>query len=72
VPVVAVDRELHEVEQELLATLQASGMPYPPAKLIAELKRSGRREDLIRAAMWFLIDRGLIQLTPDRKLSPAQ
>ena len=69
---VAVDRELREVEQELLATLQEAGGPYAPAKLIDDLKRSGRREDVIRAAMWFLIDRGLIWLTPDRKLSPAR
>ncbi len=39
-----------------------------PTELIRTLKSKGLDEYSIRAAIWFLIDGGKIELTPDRKL----
>jgi hypothetical protein len=43
-------------------------LPIAPAVLVKNLKSRGIDEYSIRAAIWFLIDGGKIELTPDRML----
>jgi hypothetical protein len=60
--------ELNRVEQAILEELQASSAPMSPYDLVAALKKHNLKEDIIRAAMWYLIDRREIDLTTDRQL----
>jgi hypothetical protein len=39
------------------------------SEIIAALKRESVDEDSVRAAIWFLIGRGQIELTPDREIA---
>jgi hypothetical protein len=61
----AREQMLDVAEQSILSE---SGVPIAPALLITNLKSRGIDEYSIRAAIWFLIDGGKIQLTPDRML----
>ncbi len=55
--------DLGSVEQEVLRTLRESETGYSPANLIYSLKQSGLSEDLVRVAVWYLIDRAEVELT---------
>lgn len=58
------DELLNEVEREVLATLRREGRALAPLELIALLKDRGYPDDTIRTAIWYLIDRMELTLTP--------
>jgi DNA-binding transcriptional regulator PaaX len=59
--------EIERAEQEVLKAV-GSGLSNP-AVLIEKLATRGFDEELIRAAIWFLIDRGWLDLTRDWQLA---
>ncbi len=63
--------ELNQVEQAILGVLRESPAPMSPYELVDALKRLGWEEGIVRAAMWYLIDREEIDLTVDRQLRSA-
>lgn len=44
------------------------GKDHEPFRLIDGLRGTGYRDQRIRAAIWRLIDRGEVAITPDRRL----
>lgn len=62
------DRQLDQTESRVLAELESSGQPYPPRELINRLREQNISEALVRAAIWYLIDRHQVELTRDRLL----
>lgn len=65
---VAVASDLERVQNRIVEVVRSSAAPYSPIRLIAELRGNGFQEDLIRAAVWFLIDAQRIDFTEDRRL----
>jgi hypothetical protein len=65
---VLTDEDLTRAEQEVLSVLQESPTPSSPRAVIERLKDHGFAEPLIRAAIWYLIDRNAVELTWDRCL----
>jgi hypothetical protein len=63
--------ELNRVEQAILEVLRETASPMSPYALVDALKKLGWEEGIIRAAMWYLIDREEIDLTIDRQLRSA-
>lgn len=60
---------LERAERRVLAELARATEPYPPRRLIAELAADpDLSEPLLRAAIWYLIDRYEVELTRDRLL----
>lgn len=66
---VAGDRSLDRVESKVRQAVQASDRAYTPAQLIQHLSTQGEGEDLVRVAVWYLLDEHEIALTPDWKLA---
>lgn len=62
------DKQLDQTETQVLAELDRSGKPYHPRELIDHLRAQDVSEALARAAIWYLIDRHEVELTPDRLL----
>lgn len=63
------DEALDRAERQVLAVLERAREPYPPRLLIDELKAEpDLPEPLVRAAIWYLIDRYAVELTRDRLL----
>lgn len=65
---VASADELRTAETGILSVLEASPSPFSPAELVSRLKAEGISEYATRVALWYLIDRNLIELTLDRLL----
>ncbi|MDQ3043952.1 MAG: hypothetical protein M3R06_02200 [Chloroflexota bacterium] len=66
---VLTEEQLEQTELQVLSVLESSVSPYPPLQLIDRLKKDKMiPESLIRAAIWYLIDRNEVELTPDRRL----
>lgn len=59
--------ELLRIEERILVVLSHVS-PCQPRALIAELRGEGFSEDLIRAAIWFLVDARKIDFGPHREL----
>ena len=68
---VVANEELKHVEESIVELVQASDRPYRPVDVVRELRQRGFREDLIRAAVWFLVDARRITFTRDRTLGPV-
>jgi len=60
------------VEQVIVETLRGHERIMSPVTLIDQLVERGLAEDIVRAAMWSLIDQRRIDLMRDRKLVLAQ
>ncbi len=69
---VLTDEELTRAEEQVLSLLQELPAPASPLLVINRLKDENLAEPLIRAAIWYLIDRNAVQLTWDRRLKPAR
>ncbi|CAA9584548.1 MAG: hypothetical protein AVDCRST_MAG59-5291 [uncultured Thermomicrobiales bacterium] len=67
---VLTDEELVQIEKQVLSELEKEPTPYAPRELITRL-RDRHSEHLIRAAIWYLIDRNEVELTRDRLLKLA-
>ena len=66
---VLTNEALDRAEREVLSVLERAAEPYPPRKLIDELmSEDDLPEPLLRAAIWYLIDRYAVVLTRDRLL----
>jgi hypothetical protein len=64
--------EAGEVERTEQAILEIVGQgTTSPKELIEQVVAKGMNEDVIRAAIWFLIDQGRLNLTMSRKLEIA-
>ena len=61
--------EIEHAEDQLEQIVLRSPQPTSPASAIGELKSLGIREEIARASIWFLIDRGQLRLTEDRMLA---
>jgi hypothetical protein len=67
--VVLSDEALNRAEHRVLSVLEQAKEPYPPRQLIDELESDPElTEPLLRAAIWYLIDRYAVELTRDRQL----
>lgn len=64
-------QQLHEIEEGILERVQAADGPYAPKLLRQALRNQGFPDDLIRAAIWFLIDDRRLRFNADRQLLPA-
>lgn len=64
--------ELKLVESAIIEVLESYGEPMSPLVLVDALKKRNLKEDVVRAAMWYLIDRDEIDLTIDRQLFRAR
>ncbi len=62
------EAELVHTEEQVLSLLEGSATPVSPVDLIDQLKARHVSEVLVRAAIWYLIDRDEIELTRDRQL----
>jgi hypothetical protein len=63
--------EIHQAERDILEHLGQRVMPYSLSALINELEP--RMDDaVLREAIWGLIGRRKVELTPDRKLRVLQ
>ncbi len=62
--------ELGQIEQSILAVVGESVEPYPPKELLVTLRQQGFNEDLIRAAIWFLVDANKLAFDRYRQLVP--
>ena len=65
---VLTEEQLVEAENQIIELLERSPTPYPPLQLIQELTSDHMTEYVIRAAIWYLIDRNEIELTWNRQL----
>jgi hypothetical protein len=61
--------DLKRAESGILELLGNANGPFPPASLMEQLKDQGISEYSARVAIWYLIDRNLIELTMDRLLT---
>lgn len=64
--------ELKVVENAIIDVLESYGEPMSPRALVDVLKERNLKEDIVRAAMWYLIDREEIDLTIERQISRAR
>jgi hypothetical protein len=69
---VLTDDLLAEVEQEILNTLNEAREPYAPKELIDELTRRNFSDEIIRRAIWYLVDRKQIRLTPEFRFAALE
>ncbi len=69
---VTLDVTLEQAETKIRQTVQGSNEAYSPIELIRHLTREGMGEDIVRVAIWYLLDRHEIELTPDWKLAAGQ
>jgi hypothetical protein len=67
-PVAPSNDDVKRAENGILEILEHSGEPFPPVDLMGQLERKGISEYSARVAIWYLIDRNLIELTMDRLL----
>jgi hypothetical protein len=58
-------------EQALYEYLRIHGEQQTPHKMIEALKRNGYTEGQTRTALWYLIDKQCITLTPNRTIRLA-
>jgi len=63
-------QQLQEIEEGILERVQASDGPYAPKLLLQALRTQGFPDDLIRAAIWFLIDDRRLTFNEERQLLP--
>lgn len=68
---VLTDEELTRAEERVLSVLQESPTPSVPRAVIDRLTSENLAEPLVRAAIWYLIDRNAVELTWDRRLRRA-
>jgi hypothetical protein len=68
---VLTNADLTRAERRILRTLEEFPGPTSPRVIIDLLKREEFPEPLIRAAIWYLIDRNALELTRDRMLRRA-
>lgn len=68
---VITEAELVQTEEQVLSFLERTNVPSSPVELIDQLKHQQVAEHLIRAAIWYLIDRNEIEFTRDRLLKRA-
>jgi len=69
--VVLTDEQLKHAEAHVLSIVSESPSSYRPRDVIDRLNAQGISEYLVRAAIWYLIDRNAIELTWDRRLRRA-
>lgn len=62
------ENELIQAENEIRDFIRESGSPFNPLDLFAKLRKAHFSEYVMRLALWSLIDRDEILITPDRKL----
>ena len=65
---VLTEEQLVAAEQRIIAYLDPSDAPVSPLKLIEDLRTDQASEYVLRAAIWYLIDRNEIELTLNRHL----
>jgi hypothetical protein len=61
--------ELDRAESAIVQVLRQNGRMWAPVEVIEQLKSEGWSEDLVRVAIWYLIDRTDVVLTLDWKLA---
>ena len=64
--------EVQGMEREVLEALSRLRRPVRASEVIGALRKKGYGEGAIREAIWRLIDRRELGLTPDRKLEVPQ
>jgi hypothetical protein len=64
--------ELQRAEKGILSILEDSDDSYPPAQIMKQLENEGIPNYSIRVAIWYLMDRNLIELTMDRLLKSVR
>lgn len=69
---VAADAQVEQAEADIRSFVASVDAPANPADLIQQLTQSGLPESVVRIAIWLLIDRHEIELTPDLRLAPPQ
>lgn len=61
--------EIKRIQDEIVAVVAAQApKPLRPEKLFKHFRRKKDSEDLVRAAMWFLLDGNRLDFTIDRSL----
>jgi hypothetical protein len=69
---VLANDELQRAEESILLIIESASEPFTASALFARLAKDDISELLARAAIWYLIDKDKIELTPDRRLSMAR
>jgi hypothetical protein len=64
--------DLKRAADEILVLLQDAEISYPPTQLLERLEHRGISQYSARVAIWYLIDRNLIELTLNRMLRSAR
>jgi hypothetical protein len=59
------DKELTAVENAVLEVLDRADNPYAPKALIEAVVDLGYPDGIVRTAIWYLVDKMLIRLTPE-------
>jgi hypothetical protein len=67
---ITVPPELEIAEARIRAIVDQAREPVQPRDMIADLTREGLPEYFVRIAIWTLIDRREIELTPELTLAP--
>ena len=60
--------KIGQIENNILMTVESSSDPYPPKQLLRALREDGFSDDLIRAAIWFLVDANRLGFDRHRQL----
>jgi len=68
---VLTNEEIDRAEAEIQSILSSETEPIRPTVLFELLQKRGISEILARAAVWYLIDRNLVDLTSKRLLALA-
>ncbi len=63
--------DLKRAANEILVLLQDAEISYSPTQLLERLEQRGISQYAARVAIWYLIDRNLIELTLNRMLRSA-
>ena len=70
------DQELEQAQAAIPAVLDSSAReghgPLSTPELVKALREQGIGEEAARLAMWYLIDRGAIELTTDWRVQPRR
>lgn len=69
--VVGVEEREAMLRRAEVSVIEEIDAPIAPNDLIDRLTRRGLDDYVVRAAIWFLIDRGRIELRKDQLLAPA-
>ena len=69
--VVVSHREVERAEREVARLVRDATTPYRAQDLIEQVTSQGIAEDLVRYAIWALIDKNHIRLTTERLLAPT-